>query len=269
MTKEERYDDLVRCVKECGALNAKGECRDGLKKCCNSSKTGVQLIPYEPCDEINLWSYWQGGVNHLNAKILLVGQDWGSMDTEKYEEARIVENIVQKKKTEPDKYLSYVDGNTNPTDKNLIELFKELKYQNNGKEESYDITKECSDIFFTNLVLCYRADSKISGGFKPIWASNCGEFFKELVDIIQPKVILCLGRGTYEGVMKALGGKAESGSYNKIIDKHTPSEAGGYKVFPLAHCGSMGTANRNKGKDKYEDKLHYQKEDWKAIQKYL
>ena len=259
MTKEERYDDLVRCVKECGALNAKGECRDGLKKCCNSSKTGVQLIPYEPCDEINLWSYWQGGVNHLNAKILLVGQDWGSMDTEKYEEARIVENIVQKKKIEPNKYLSYVDGNTNPTDKNLIKLFDSI---------GYDITKECPDLFFTNLALCYRADSKISGGFKTIWANNCGEFFKELVDIIKPKVILCLCRGTYEGVMKALGGQAEMvKSYNDIIGK--PSVVGGYNVFPLAHCGSMGTANRNKGKDKHTDKLHYQKEDWKEIQKYL
>ena len=263
MTKEERYKELVCRVKECGVLNAKGECRkkpNEIKMCCNSSGKEPKLIPYEPCDEINLWSYWQGGVNHLNAKILLVGQDWGSMDTEKYEEARIVENIVQKKKTEPDKYLSYVEGNTNPTDRNLIKLFKTI---------GYDITEECADLFFTNLALCYREDSKISGGFKPIWASNCGEFFKELVDIIQPKVILCLGRGTYEGVMKALGGKAESGSYNEIIDEHTPSEAGGYKVFPLAHCGSMGTANRNKDKDKYEDKLHYQKEDWKAIQKYL
>ena len=30
----------------------------------------------EDCKEINLWTYWQGR-NHMDAQIMLVGQDWG------------------------------------------------------------------------------------------------------------------------------------------------------------------------------------------------
>ena len=36
----------------------------------------TQLHWCEECHEINLWTYWQGRGN-LDAKLLLVGQDWG------------------------------------------------------------------------------------------------------------------------------------------------------------------------------------------------
>lgn len=240
MTKEKRYKELLKKVNECGKT----------EKC-------DKLSPCEECQQINMWSYWQGGINHLNAKILLVGQDWGDVKDAK----EIIKRFNFEKDNYPENYCVFVDENESilKTDPNLIKLFDSI---------GYDIRLDQKDLFFTNLVLCYR-ENGYSGDFRQSWATNCGTYLKELVDIIKPKVILCLGRGTYEGVMKALGGKAEKGSYNEIIDEHTPSEAGGYKVFPLAHCGSMGTANRNKDKDKHKDKLHYQKEDWKAIQKYL
>ncbi len=34
----------------------------------------------EECKEINLWAYWQGR-GHLDADIMLVGQDWGCPKT--------------------------------------------------------------------------------------------------------------------------------------------------------------------------------------------
>ena len=37
------------------------------------------------------------------------------------------------------------------------------------------------------------------------------------------------------------------------------------EIFPLAHCGYMGTMNRNKNLPKKDDKLFYQKQDWKKI----
>ena len=37
----------------------------------------------------------------------------------------------------------------------------------------------------------------------------------------------------------------------------------------MAHCGNQGTSNRNRGKSKQKDRLHYQKEDWKKIEKYI
>jgi hypothetical protein len=37
----------------------------------------VYLTWCDACKEINLWTYWQGRGN-LDARIMLVGQDWGS-----------------------------------------------------------------------------------------------------------------------------------------------------------------------------------------------
>ena len=37
------------------------------------------------------------------------------------------------------------------------------------------------------------------------------------------------------------------------------------KIYPLAHCGGMGTANRNRNLPKQNDPLYYQKQDWERI----
>lgn len=243
MTKAERYRKLVDKVKKC-SLD------------CNSSGKGTQLLHCDDCNEINLWSYWQGGENHLDAKIMLVGQDWGCYDPQTATEAKIVQAMIKN----PDMNYRYTDGNTSITDTNLIKLFSSI---------GYDITQDQKDLFFTNLVLCYR-DKGYSGKFKQKWVNNCSVYFKELADIIQPKVILCLGRATYEGVMKVLGQPVKINNYNSLLDKHMPSVVEGYVIFPLAHCGGMGTSNRNRGKatDK-NNPLKYQIEDWLSIKKYL
>jgi hypothetical protein len=249
MAKQERYRDCVKKVKGCA-------------KNCNSSGKGARLLHCADCDEINLWSYWQGGETHLDAKILLVGQDWGPYDPQEYAESRIVKEIIENRKSNPTKYYSYTDGNDSITDKNLIELFNSI---------GYDITKDQPDLFFTNFVLCYR-EKNFSGDFKQVWADNCSEHFKELADIIQPNVILCLGRNVYESVLKVFGKTVPSESYNKIIDKHEPTAVDGhdFKIFPLAHCGGMGTSNRNRGKNTDKnDLLAQQKIDWGYIKNYL
>ena len=82
MTYDEKisaYKSLVEDVQRC----------DKLDKCNENSK--VQLEPCKICDEINLWSYWQGGIRHLDADILLVGQDWGRFNDSNYPELR---NII-------------------------------------------------------------------------------------------------------------------------------------------------------------------------------
>lgn len=37
----------------------------------------MQLVPCKACNEVNFWAYWEGGRTHLDADILMVGQDWG------------------------------------------------------------------------------------------------------------------------------------------------------------------------------------------------
>lgn len=220
------------------------------------------LYWYKKCEEINLWTYWQGRGN-LNAEMMLVGQDWGnpwSSDNENFRKklSRVGDGPIS----------DYMQGNQNPTDKNLVELFREL---------NCDITQPCDKVFFTNFVLGYR-NYGISGGYKRSWAENDKDCFRRLVEIIEPKGILCLGRSTFEAVLGAFGASVSPHmkGYNAFISseqnpKTIQLENGkAVAVFALAHCGAIGTMNRNRGcKSIGQDKLELQKRDWEKVYTYI
>lgn len=238
------YNKLVLDVKNCHMLSD-----------CN--KFGkIKLTKCDICNEINLWTYWQGGIESLNAKILLVGQDWGCVNECNKE---TLDYIINK-----GNYFSneYIGEKTSETDKHLCDLFKQIGY---GDVHNNNL----QDLFFTNFVLCYR-EKGLSSGFKQRWANNCSEYFLRLVKIIQPKIIICLGKSVYYSVMRAFGQKIFLGKYNDIIEKGEQIvEVDDFTVhiFPMAHCGVMGTNNRNKGTNCKG--LDLQKKDWEAIKKYL
>ena len=244
MDKRAEYRKLISDVKGCAA---NGTCSDNCK--------GISLEGCPFCDEINLWGYWQGGESHLDADILLVGQDWGNYNDTKCKE--LLQRIKQK--NNDSRYcLDYMQKNENSTDKNLCELFKSI---------GENVRKDNPRVFFTNYVLCYRAgNSSISGGFKQKWGNNCSPFFERLVRIIKPNVIICLGRAVYYNVLKTAKMKCQRGKYNDIITGgFVTADFGGHRcnVFPVAHCGALGTANRNKGS--YFKELELQKQDWARI----
>ena len=60
------------------------------------------------CKEINLWAYWQGR-GHLDADIMLVGQDWGCPKTS-------VETMKNVCDMNCGKAVSYMRGNDSITD---------------------------------------------------------------------------------------------------------------------------------------------------------
>lgn len=142
----------------------------------------------EDCEEINLWTYWQGRGN-LDAKIMLVGQDWGCPWDESSQNT--MKQIGLANRGEEYRYL---ENNPSVTDKRLIRLFQEIGYE--------DISNSYSDLFFTNFILGYR-NKGLSGAYQQSWADHDKGYFRELANIIEPKVILCLGRSTFEGVLSA------------------------------------------------------------------
>lgn len=243
--KKEAYKQLVLDVQKCNKLSD-----------CNHNPKGVQLEKCAFCNEINLWSYWQGGTDHLNAKILLVGQDWGNYNDS--DSKLLMESIRLYNKDHNNPY-DYLKDNDNPTDKNLCELFDSI---------GIEVDKSNTNVFFTNLVLCYRSGNNgISGGFKQRWAKNCSSYFVRLVQIIEPQIIICLGRAVLSNVLKAANLKMPHLKYNDIIESKVYDAAFGdhtCKVFPVAHCGVLGTNNRNRNKE-FSKLLDVQKQDWNKI----
>lgn len=227
----------------------------------NLFKNSIELFWYEGCHEINLWTYWQGR-NNLNAKIMLVGQDWGSAWDGGADCNACISNIQKANAGLPYQYL---DGNNNPTDSNLLQLFRHI---------GFNITVPHPDLFFTNFVLGYRSKG-LTGSFNYGWIRDCKEYFFRLANIVEPQVILCLGRSTFEGVLSAFGMRLKIKSYNRFIESAENPVAvtlqNGQTVFlfALAHCGALGTLNRNRGKGKLDDKLSVQYHDWERIPQYL
>lgn len=229
---------------------------------------GVYLTWVKDCHEINLWTYWQG-IGNYNAKILLVGQDWGFSDPE----SSIMQNIRDINdglRTDYSFEQANPAGKVNPTDDILRKLFASI---------GYDITKGCEDLFFTNFVLGYRSKG-LSGNLKKEWLLADAPYFSRLVNIIEPKVVVCLGKDTFEGVQYACTGKwPHTGRFNAFIESpQNPAilsllSGKTAAAFAVAHCGKIGTMNRNRsgkiGNLSSSHSLDRQIADWARIKAYL
>ncbi len=190
---------------------------------------------WENGNQINLWTYWQGyqldDIDKKGVDILLVGQDWGAP----YREGNkaVLESIR--------KIQNGVDGafygpTQSPTDKRLAKMFMafgdvNINERNPGMR-----------LFFTNYSLGYRSGSETGNMTKKIMKID-SDLFDDLVTAIKPKIIICLGKITYEMVIgvsvkdfsKTLkGGEPYKRSYpknNKIA------------VYGVAHPGARGLYN--------------------------
>ena len=203
----------------------------------HSQTDPIYLTWWQGCREINLWTYWQGRES-LDAKILLVGQDWGCPQecSRQY---------------------------------NLTELFHSIGYEI-GEGERWN-----PDLFFTNFVLGYR-NKGLSGHFKRRWLRENKDFFLRLANIVEPEIIICLGRNVFDGVMMAFDEKVRFKGYNAFLTgKDNPvavtlSCGKQVYVFAQAHCGAMGTLDRNRPKDPSgATGLELQKKDWSKMKAYF
>ena len=256
MIKREKYHQLIADVRE-----------DYLHRTAEQTVGGPKLLWCKECErEINLWTYWQ---NNLDARIMLVGQDWGCLDGSEETMQRI--RGVNDGTGRP----FFPDRNDNAiwtTDWNLGELFKIL---------GYDIWQKQRDLFFTNFVLGYR-EHGTSGPFRQKWIRDDAPYFKRLAEIIEPEIMICLGKNTFEGVVYALTGQMKRiKGFNRFLDsgenyQDISLDSGQtVRVYAVAHCGTIGTMNRNRGKKKPDGsslssrEIMIQKQDWTRIKNEL
>ncbi len=232
----------------------------------NLEVTGGLVWDGSECEEINLWTYWQGKGNY-SPNVVVVGQDWGQINNSLGK--KFIKNVKRINREEDSNIFDGIEQKEMfPTDLNLIELFRSMGI-------GYDDIKNIKykDLFFTNICLGYRT-GKSSGNIDKLWSKhkkNDIEKFKELIKILKPKIILCLGKDTFISVIEALENKEErlpkGYSYNKCIEDNCPRNIkfleAELKVFALAHPGKMGTLNRNSRKSSIS--LEKQIEDWQRV----
>lgn len=232
------YKSLVVQAKEvCRARVREGSYRNSriVYTDCNTWLT-------DKCKEINLWTYWQGHdlTDFSDVKIMLVGQDWGSeeFETDSIKRIQEIQNNVRD--------IDYDKNMKSPTNRNLYELFLCL---------GYDIAKPNPHLFFTNYSLGYRSNSETGGMTKTLLRQDKAAFDK-LVDIVHPKVIICLGKMVSEMVT----GKTIK-EFKKNLDKgmilYAHPVYDDIKIYCVGHCGSRGVSNRGG--------MENMKKDWQRI----
>lgn len=226
-------------------------------------KRGIQL------QEVNAWTYWQG-IGVREPKVMVVGQDWGnSKAARKYFDA-IDEMIVEGVENSDDvSYFKYVPevyngGKDFTTDTNLAKGIKWFGY----KDVMY---KRYPDLFFTNLIPGYRKNNQSSGGFKSSWITNeVEEDFRNLVEILQPRIVICLGKDTFKYATKIMGMRNVLGnkSWNEYLnEQENPVEIkldSGKSTFffAMSHPGYFGVLNRSKCVQTMDD-------DWKKAGEWM
>lgn len=237
---------------------------------------------YEKCDAINLWTYWQGRwvdhdgkvMHNLDAQILVVGQDWGAPDVPAVSTVCQMMNGRSTHFNTDDTFLTGDDCFVNPTDDVLYQVMKTAL--------GYDISRsslDCRhnrDLFFTNFFACFREEKNT--GYLPIPnIKKEREFFARLVDLIHPKVIVCLGKKTLVEVCLSLDidiKKSDLTPYSNFIGNRNKNPVGlahTLVVFGMAHPGPQGTLNRVKNANPQTRAagIAAQVEDWKRIKPYL
>lgn len=268
LSAEEFNQRKAEYYKLCDEVNTAYQKLEKENKSNSNGKTYMRAFP--ACKEINLWTYWQG-YNAMAPKILVVGQDFGCpFDSDEAAYRKYIQ------KTEQDGGLHYFeifgDKKKSATDLNLAELIRSLGCgYDNLFEQRYD------DIFFTNVCLGYRNEGN-SSGFKKSWITNIEKnAYPKLLEILKPKVIVCLGKHTYDSFLQVMETEdtRKRSNFNQFIEENckNPFKVKDIPVFAVAHCGAMGTLNRNRTKSRENRKmttdLDIQIKDWSYIKQYL
>lgn len=223
MTKQERYEQLV------------------IKRKAHTFSEGLQNPStindgeFDRHVHIGAWSQWHG---NIDAQILVIAQDWGD-----------VECFIRNKGEEDDK---------NPTNKNLQALFLGA-----GIEIGIPTQPKPQSIFFTNAILGIKGEKgekQMSKAVKTSWIEeSTTHFTKELINIIQPKVIVTLGRKSLYA-MGLIYSEIKGKKLNNLIQENPQTLDNGIQLFAFYHCGGWGLVTRS---------LEQQKADWKRISDFI
>ena len=202
VSKDVRYEQLVKCRKACSlcsALENPSRCEQG----------------HYDSRHIGPWSQWQG---HLNAELMVVGQDWG--------------------------------------DTNYFIKNQGLKAQRVTRRTTCSVNYSCplaltlagpphdcrndGQVFLRRMPFfaSRRLVASLQGNVKKEWFSNCGKtFLRPLIEIVGPKVVVCLGERAWRSVTAAFDQPA--GRFRDSVENPRGVQImDGAVAMAVYHCGA-------------------------------
>jgi uracil-DNA glycosylase len=212
--KASQYLQLVQERKACRA--------------CSPALTNPADFPELDSDAIGPWTLWHGD---LDAKLVVVGQDWDTADGFRKAGGR----------DHP--------GVRNPTNERLVHLLAKLGLDARGGAPR--------GLFFTNAVLCLKQDSgrgmQEAIGERPF--RNCAMFLRRQLEIVKPRYVVTLGRNALRTVLR--GFKLPlAASLKPYVDADPIELPTGTMLRPMYHCG-RAAENMKNGRRAEE-----QEQDW-------
>jgi uracil-DNA glycosylase family 4 len=227
-------DDCVTKTDKRHAYLKLVEKRKGCHSCEDHGLTNPSVCRggvYDNTEHIGPWTQWQG---NLDAELMVIAQDWGGAE-----------------------YYIGCEGlekDTNPTNKRVCELLASVGIQIQLPKQ----TRE-GPLFFTNAVLCLRPGLLTGPAIKSRCFTNCSTaFLRPQVEVVNPKVVVTLGRMAYRSLMTGYGKKPKERmreAVNDIVELN-----GSTWLVPVFHPGNNGTRSRS---------FEKQKEDWLRVRKVL
>lgn len=232
--------------------------RKGCTRCVGlQNPSQVEQGKYDS-EHIGPWSLWQG---NLNADIMVIGQDWGD-----------VEFFTKNKGADPE---------GNPTNQNLAKLLRTI-----GVEIGSPGTPTPSPVFLTNAVLCLK-DGGLQGPTDREWFTNCGYYLQRLYQLVNPVVVVTVGKGAFDCFKTAVYNSADwtppyaygpmsfreeetdgiqnrqkvvTRSFKANVELEPGIDLPCSKWFPVYHCGAR-SVNMNR---KWEQQVN----DWSRIKRF-
>lgn len=205
--KDKKFRDMLKELSNCN-------------KCVNLKCTYKSLVNiYENPDFcINIPSIWTDWFNRLDAKIMIVGQDWGP-----YSDMKKLNSLLNYNKSNWSELIELEKSNT----KKLLE---------NYIKESSDNRYSVDDVFVTNAIMCARQGDNYRGNNINLKKStiNCSEYLIKQIEIVKPKVILTLGYYPLMSLAYQLNFKINK-TLKDTINNCPEIKINDYIIIPLYH----------------------------------
>lgn len=211
--KREMFDSYIEDLSHC-------------KKCTNLKKKNGQdcsLINIYQDQELckNIPSIWTDWYNHLDASIMIIGQDWGP-----FKDMQQLNNLYKANRCS-DNWYKLMESEKSLTKKNLTNFLIE---SSEGRLKSLD------NIYITNAIMCARCgDYYRDNNIKLKECTlNCSEYLKKQIDIVKPQVILTLGYYPLLSLSNIYNFSLPK-TLSEVIDNMPIIKVDKYIIIPLYH----------------------------------